>query len=78
MAKHIDLYHKHSEKWPYMHDPLTVAEALGKKYVNYNNSALIVDNDGNINMKKIGPKVKFSKKKLKCKEFMNFLGDRLF
>ena len=78
LVKHIDLYHKHSEKWPYMHDPLTVAEALGKRYVNYNKSALRVNNDGNIKINKIGPKVMFSKKKLKGKEFMNFLENRLF
>ena len=58
--------------------PLTVAEAMGKEFIKYFQSAAGVDDIGRTFLYETGPKLDLSYRKSKANEFMRFLEKRLF
>ncbi len=78
LARHVELFHEAKAFWPYMHDPLTVAVALGKDFVDFYESAVLMDEHGNLYSSSGLPKLRLSKTESKDKEFMKFLDGRLF
>lgn len=78
LARHIELFHEATTFWPYMHDPLTVAIALGKYFVDFYESAVSMDEYGNLYISSGSPKLRLSKPESKDKEFMKYLDERLF
>jgi pyrimidine-specific ribonucleoside hydrolase len=78
LARHVDLFHEARTFWPCMHDPLTVAVALGKDFVDFYESAVSMDEHGNMYRSSGSPKLRLSKPESKDKEFMKFLDERLF
>ncbi|MDD5181768.1 MAG: nucleoside hydrolase [Candidatus Nanoarchaeia archaeon] len=78
LARHVELFHEAKTFWPYMHDPLTVAAALGKDFVDFYESAVSMDEHGSLHKSSGTPKLHLSKPKSKDKEFMKFLDERLF
>lgn len=78
LARHVELFHEARTFWPYMHDPLTVAVALGKDFVDFYESAVSMDEHGNLYKSSGSPKLRISKPESKAKEFIKFLDERLF
>ena len=78
LACHLELFHEAKGFWSYMHDPLTVAAALGKDFVNFYESAVSMDKLGNLHSSTGSAKLHLSKTESKVEEFMEFLEQRLF
>lgn len=78
LVRHIELFHEAKKFWSYMHDPLTAAVALGKDFVEFYESAISMDENGNLYESSGSPKLRLSKPESKDKEFMRFLDERLF
>ncbi|MBT5272833.1 nucleoside hydrolase [Candidatus Woesearchaeota archaeon] len=78
LARHTELFNERKKLFPYMHDPLTVAEAMGKEFIKYFQSAAGVDDIGRTFLYETGPKLDLSYRKSKANEFMRFLEKRLF
>lgn len=78
LIRHCELFYKEKGWWPYMHDPLTVAEALGNNFVTFYKSSVYMDKYGNLSLSQKGPKLRLSKAESKDKEFMKFLEQKLF
>lgn len=78
IARHFETWHKAKGLDSYMHDPLTVATAMGKKFVSFNETPLKMDERGNMAVAEHGRKVRWSRPESKDKEFMAFLEQRLF
>ena len=78
LRKHIDIYHKHSKSWPYMHDPLTVSVALGEKFVKFKRRKIVVEIDGNLKESQNGSLVSTSLPKSNTLAFMKYLNKSVF
>jgi len=78
LARHCEIWYQVKGFYTYMHDPLTVSVALGKQFVEFNESPIQISDDGVITTAEIGPDYKLSKKEAQHEKFMQFLEKRLF
>ena len=78
LVKHCEIYNQNNNYWPKMHDPLTVAAALGKNFVDFYEASIVIDKFGKMKLAENGAKIKISKPESRDKEFMSFLYERLF
>ncbi len=78
LARHIELFHETKKFWPYMNDPITASVALGKDFVDFYESAVSMDEHGNLHLSSGSSKLYLSKPESKDKKFMKFLDERLF
>lgn len=67
-----------NDPWPYAHDPLVVAVALGKNFVQFEDITVSMNNRGELLRNPHGKKIKGSLAESRAHEFMEFLSDRLF
>jgi len=78
LRQHLEISYRTEKGWPHMHDPLTVAAALGKDFVDFYESAVSMNKRGNLFESSGSPKLRLSKPESKAEEFMRFLDKRLF
>ena len=78
LARHMELFKEKKNAWPKMHDPLTLATAIGKDFFTLHTSVLSIDEDGKMSSGGDGEKIYWSDPVSKSKEFMEFLEIRLF
>lgn len=77
LLKHLDLWFAKTGHGTSMHDPLTVAAALGMQYVILNESKVIFQ-DNRFKLDGSGYSIKWSDPESKATEFMDFLEKTLF
>lgn len=78
LVKHIELFHKSVSSWPKMHDPLTLATAIGKDFVTLHKSIVSMDQHGTMHEDPNGQEMYWSDAQSKKQELMKFLESRLF
>jgi len=79
LARHLELFHKKKNAfWPKMHDPLTLATAIGKDFVTLRKSKISIHDGGEMSLDENGKEIYWSDPVSKKKEFMEFLEGRLF
>jgi inosine-uridine nucleoside N-ribohydrolase len=71
LLEHLLDYNKRRNIWPALHDPLTVAIALGNNFVEFEEVEVEFNSEGEYR-KGIGTKVIVSKPESKAKEFMSY------
>jgi len=83
LVKHSELFNdylksKGEDGWSKMHDPLTLASALGKDFVTFHKSPVSIDESGKMEISDKGQEIYWSDPVSKHKEFMSFLEESLF
>jgi len=83
LTRHIAAFHEFHvqhgrEFWPFMHDPLTVAAALGKDFVSFYDSPISTASTGELQLANQGENVHISNAASQDHAFMEFLEHRLF
>lgn len=79
LARHTELFHAEKKPfWPFMHDPLTVSVALGKNFVTFTESGVIMDEQYGFHPSDKTPKIKLSQTETNDLAFMEFFTKRIF
>jgi inosine-uridine nucleoside N-ribohydrolase len=74
LALHADLFAEEKKHWPMMHDPLTCSVALGEKFVQFEETAIAIDEQGHMQRGGIGmPTIRVSRPNCDALGFMKHL-----
>jgi inosine-uridine nucleoside N-ribohydrolase len=74
LALHADLFAQEKKHWPMMHDPLTCSVALGETFVEFEETAIAIDEQGHMQRGGIGmPTIRVSRPNCDALGFMKHL-----
>jgi inosine-uridine nucleoside N-ribohydrolase len=76
LLEHLHEYNKRRNIWPALHDPLTVAVALGNKFVEFEEVEVEFNSEGKYR-KGTGTKIILSKPESKAEEFMSYCEEHI-
>jgi len=77
LREHCRLWFEEKGHGTLMHDPLTVAAALGYEFVNFYSSKIVLDEAGGMHENNSGHLITWSKPDSRADEFMRFLSEVL-